>query len=100
MMMHARLMEVLDVRDMLAQVVREEPVSQRALEDAQDAFNAMCEEASESGLTMAEVVKAVFKPVFEYKRICECPSCVHRRVAAAGQVPMDAVRSAFTGPMS
>jgi hypothetical protein len=96
MMLHARLMEISDVRDMLAQVVRGEPVAQRALEDAQDAFEAMCEQASESGLTLAEVIKAVFNPVFEYKQICECPSCSHRRAAAAGQIPMDAVRSAFT----
>ena len=99
-MMHARPMEVSDVRDMLAQIVREEPVSQRALEDAQDGFKAMCERASESGLTMAEVVKAVFKPVFEYKRICECPSCVHRRAVRAGQVSTDAVRSVFTDPVN
>ena len=98
-MMHTRLMEVSDVRDMLAQVVSEEPVSQRALEDAQDAFNAMCEQATESGLTLAEVVKAVFKPVLEYKRVCECPSCVHRRVVRAGQVSIDAVRDAFTDPI-
>ena len=98
-MMQARPMEVSDVRDMLAQFVREEPVSQRALEDAQDAFNDMCEEASESGLTMAEVVKAVFKPVFEYKRICECPSCVRRREVEAGHVSKDAVRGAFPDPI-
>jgi hypothetical protein len=93
-------MEVSDVRDMLAQFVREEPVSQRALEDAQDGFKAMCERASESGFTIAEVVKAVFKPVFEYERICECPSCVHRRAVNAGQVSTDAVRSVFTDPVN
>ena len=90
---------VSEVRNVVSRLVLEEPVSQGALEDAQVAFDAMYEQASERGLTMAEVVKAVFKPVFEYKRICECPSCVHRR-AAAGRIPMDAARSAFTGPIS
>jgi hypothetical protein len=92
-------MEISDVRHMLAQVVNEEPVSQGALEDARDAFTLMCMQASESGLAMAEVIKAVFKPVFEYKRICECPSCVRRREVEAGHVSKDAVRGAFTDPI-
>ena len=93
----ATMTQVSEVRDVVSRLVREEAVSQGALEDARDAFRAMCEQASERGLTTAEVVKAVFGPVFEYRRVCECPSCVHRREAPAGQVPMDAVRSAFTG---
>ena len=96
----ATLTQVSEVRDVVSRLVREEPVSQGALEEAQDAFRAMCEQASERGLTMAEVVRAILKPVLEYKRICECPSCVQRRAAAAGRVPVDAVRSAFIGPGS
>ena len=98
--MHARPMKISDVRHMLAQVVNEEPVSQGALEDAQDAFKVMCAQATESGLAMAEVIKAVFKPVFEYKRSCECPSCVRHRAVRVGQFSKDAVRGAFTDPIS
>ena len=98
--MHARPMEISDVRHTLAQVVNEETVSQGTLEDAQDAFNVMWAQASESGLAMAEVIKAVFKPVFENKRSCECPSCARRRAVEAGHVSKDSVRGAFTDPIS
>lgn len=98
--MHARPMEISDVRHMLAQVVNEEPVSQGALEDAQVAFMVMCAQASESGLAMAEVIKAVFKPVFAYKQSCDCPSCARRRAVEAGHVSKDSVRGAFTDPIS
>ena len=74
-------MHISDVRQVVAELIREQPVSQPALEAARDTVRRMCDQAGEHGMTKAEVVKAVLRPVFAKKSRCDCPACIARRAA-------------------
>jgi hypothetical protein len=72
--------EIDKVRDIIAQITREQQVSDDEAEDARNTIRAICKEASTHGLTTAEVVRAICRPVFEGRsRGCNCPSCRARR---------------------
>lgn len=76
-------MEISKVRAVVAGVVRDEPAPPEMVQAAQDAVQAMCQEAAAYGLTTADVIKAVLvpalAPVLGTKRGCECASCLARR---------------------
>ena len=73
------LMEISDVRQVMAELIKEEHVPQAIVYAAQETVSGMCRDASEFGITNAEVVKAVLRPVFSKRRGCECSSCKSRR---------------------
>jgi hypothetical protein len=51
------------VRDILVQITSEQQVPDDEVEDARNTIRAICEEASAHGLTIAEVVRAICRPV-------------------------------------
>lgn len=72
--------EIDKVRDVITQVTRERQVTDEEAEDARKTIRAICQEASAHGLTTAEVVRAICRPVFEGRsRGCNCPTCRARR---------------------
>ena len=79
MMYQDRLMEISEIRAIVARVVGEEPVSLEAVQAARNTVQTLCQEAEEYGLTTADVVRAVLHPVFERNRGCDCPTCKFRR---------------------
>ncbi len=86
-------MDISEVRRIAKQVVREEPTPLNVVEAARDAVQTMCEEAAQYGLTPADIVKGVLRPVFEAyetKRVCNCPTCRARRNDSAEEQPLQA----------
>ena len=79
---NARLMEISEVRATIKQVVHAQPVPDQVIQLARDTFQTMCREATEHGLTQADVIRAVLYPSFESKRGCDCPTCKTRRATA------------------
>ena len=82
MMHQTEMMDISEVRRIVKRVVREEPTPLDVVEAARDAVQTMCEEAAQYGLTPADIVKGVLRPVFEVfetKRGCNCPTCRARR---------------------
>ncbi len=75
-----RLMEISEIRAIVARIVREEPVSHEVVQAARNTVQTLCQEAEENGLTTADVVKVVLRPVFERNRGCDCPTCKARRL--------------------
>ena len=65
MMDHTQLVGIAHVRQIVAHFVLQEPVSQGRLDAARNTVEAMCQQGVEYGLMTAEVVKAIFGPVFE-----------------------------------
>jgi hypothetical protein len=48
----------------------------------------ICKEASQHGLTTADVVRAIFRPVLETRtRGCNCPTCRARRAKLFEEQP-------------
>lgn len=78
------LLEVSDVRGIVALMVIDEPIAPIVVDVARDTLEAMLEEAAKYGLTDADVIRAVLQPVFQKKRGCECYSCKSRRAEASG----------------
>ena len=78
------LLEVSDVRGIVALMVIDEPIAPIVVDVARDTLEAMLEEAAKYGLTDADVIRAVLQPVFQKKRGCECHSCRSRRAEASG----------------
>lgn len=74
-----RKKEIAQLRNIAAWVVSGEPVDPELVQSARRIFQAICQEAGEYGLTIAEVTRAVFTPVLEEKRGCDCPTCEFRR---------------------
>ena len=68
-----------EVRAVAARAVREEPTRNDLIHAARESLQVMCQEAAEYGLTTADVVKALLRPVFEKRRSCDCPTCKNRR---------------------
>ena len=78
-MQQQHLMDLAAVRQIIARVVGEEAVPQDALQAARAAIESMCREAAEQGLTSADVLQALRRPVFARKRGCDCATCMARR---------------------
>ena len=93
MMHQAEMMDISEVRRIVKRVVREEPTPTDVVQAARDAVQTMCEEAAEYGLTPADIVIGVLRPVFEVverKRGCNCPTCRARRDDSAEEQPLQA----------
>jgi len=91
MMHQTEMMDISEVRRIVKRVVREEPTPLDVVEAARDAVQTMCEEAAQYGLTPADIVKGVLRPVFEAyekKRGCNCPTCRARRNDSAEEQPL------------
>ena len=84
-MQQSRFVELSEVRAMAAHLVRERPVPHHVVQVARDAVQGICDEAARYGLTTADVVRAVLRPVFEGRRGCDCPTCKDRRSKADGE---------------
>ena len=80
-----KLMEMSDVRGIVARFVRDEPAPYGHLQVAKHTIQAMRQEAAKYGLTAADVVRAILRPVFEKKRGCDCPTCKARRTEVDGE---------------
>ena len=68
-----------EVRAIATRVVREEPTPNDLIQAARKSLRFMCQEAEAYGLTTADVVGALLRPVFEKRRSCDCPACKARR---------------------
>ena len=90
-MHQTEMMDISEVRRIVKRVVGEEPPPLDVVEAARDAVQTMCEEAAQYGLTPADIVKGVLRPVFEAyekKRGCNCPTCRARRNDSAEEQPL------------
>ena len=94
------LMEVSEVRGIVARFVRDEPATYGDLQVAKDTIETMRQEAAEYGLTAADVVRAILGPVFEKKRGCDCPTCKGRRSEVDGEKSKQMSTSAGRLPTS
>ena len=79
MMHHTELMDFSEVRAIAARTVREEQTPNDLIEAARETLQVMCREAAEYGLTTADVVGALLRPVFKKRRSCDCPTCQGHR---------------------
>ena len=79
------LMEMSEVRGVAARFVRDEPLPHGDLQLANDTLQIIRREAAQYGLTEADVVRAILRPVFEKRRGCDCPTCKARRSEAGGE---------------
>ncbi len=80
-----KLMEMSEVRGIVARLVRDEPAPYGDVQVANDTIQTMRQEAAKYGLTAADVVRAILRPVFEKKRGCDCPTCKGRRTEVHGE---------------
>ena len=72
--------EIDRVRHLIVQIAREQQVPYDDAEGARNTLRTIYQEASVHGLTIAEVVRAICRPVLEGRgRGCNCPSCHARR---------------------
>jgi hypothetical protein len=74
-----RVRDIAEIRETLNQLVRQKSVSPDAADAARGALHTMFDEASEFGLTSADVIRSVFSPVFWPTPECECATCRSRR---------------------
>ncbi len=87
------LMEISELRGVLAYawgVSGDGAAPDDAFQVARDTVQTMCQEAARYGLTTADVVRAILRPVFERKRSCNCPTCRVRRSEVDSQKPEQA----------
>ncbi len=85
------MMDISEVRRIVKRIIREDPTPLEVVGAARDAVQTMCEEAAQYGLTPADIVKGVLRPVFEAyekKRGCNCPTCRTRRNDSAEEQPL------------
>ncbi len=75
-------MQVPDLRELIAGVLRGDTVSETALAEARASIDAMRREAAQHGLTEAEALKALLSPLFQDRGGCACSACVARRQRA------------------
>ncbi|MCI0437933.1 MAG: hypothetical protein L0177_02250 [Chloroflexi bacterium] len=75
-------MQVSDLRELIAGVLRGDSVCENALAEARASIDAMRREASRHGLTEAEALKALLSPLFQDRGGCACSACVARRQRA------------------
>ena len=78
-MHEAGVKEISEIREILEQVVQEGAVSPETADETREALDSLCYEASKHGLTPADVVRAVLRPLFEPKLGCDCAACKLRR---------------------
>ena len=71
------------VREIVRQVVMGKKVEQEAAWAARATFRSMCEDAALHGLTTADLVRAIFRPVFAKERGCDCLACMSRPIKPA-----------------
>ena len=74
-----QLFKFSEVRAVAARAVREEPTPNDLIQAARESLQVMCQEAAVYGLTTADVVGALLRPVFEKRRSCDCPTCKAHR---------------------
>ena len=74
-----QLFKFSEVRAIAARAVREEPTPNDLIQAARESLQVMCQEAAVYGLTTADVVGALLRPVFETRRSCDCPTCKAHR---------------------
>lgn len=86
-MYQTRLTEISQLREIVSHIVREEPIRPDVVQAARNTLQALCQEAAEYGLSTADVVRAVLRPVFEWERVCECPACKSRRNESGEEKP-------------
>ncbi len=84
------MMDISEVRGIVKRVVGEEPTPMDVVQAARETVQTMCRQAAQYGLTPADIVKGVLHPVFEKKRVCNCPTCRARRNNSAGEQPLRA----------
>ena len=89
-MHQTEMMDISEVRGIVKRVVAEEPTPMDVVQAARETVQTMCREAAQYGLTPADIVKGVLHPVFEKKRVCNCPTCRARRNDSAGEQPLRA----------
>ncbi len=92
-MHQTEMMDISEVRRIVKRVVREEPTPSDVVQAARDTVQTMCRQAAQYGLTPADIVKGVLRPVFqayEKKRVCNCPTCRARRNDSAEEQPLQA----------
>ena len=89
-MHQTEMMDISEVRGIVKRVVAEEPTPMDVVQAARETVQTMCREAALYGLTPADIVKGVLHPVFEKKRVCNCPTCRARRNDSAGEQPLRA----------
>ena len=68
-----------EVRAIAARAIRDEATPHDLIQAARESLLAMCQEAESYGLTTADVVGALLRPVFKQRRSCDCPTCKARR---------------------
>ena len=68
-----------EVRSVAALSIRGVPTPNDLTQAARESLQVMCQEAEEYGLTTADVVRALLRPVFEERRSCDCQLCKARR---------------------
>jgi hypothetical protein len=79
-MVQSKTTSIYTVRDLAVLIARHQPVSDADAEGARGAIRSICKEASLHGLTTAEVLRAIFRPVLETRsRGCGCPACRARQ---------------------
>ena len=80
------------VRELAIQVARDQQVTADDAEGARGTIRSICKEASLHGLTTAEVLRAIFRPVLETRsRGCNCPNCLARKDRQSREEAMEAV---------
>ncbi len=89
-MHQTEMMDISEVRGIVKRVVAEEPTPMDVVQAARETVQTMCRQAAQYGLTPADIVKGVLHPVFEKKRVCNCPTCRARRNDSAGEQPLQA----------
>ena len=81
-MYQTQLTEISQLRGIVSHIVREQPIRQDVVQAARRTLQVLCQEATEYGLTTADVIRAVLRPVFERKLGCDCPTCKARRIGS------------------
>ena len=79
MIHHTELMQFSEVRAIAARAVRRESTPNDLMQAARESLQVMCQEAEVCGLTTADVVGALLRPVFQKRRSCDCPTCKANR---------------------
>ena len=69
-----------EIRAIVARAVREESTPDGLIQAARESLQVICQAAAVYGLTTADVVKALLRPVFEERRSCDCPACKAHRI--------------------
>ena len=87
-MHQTEMMDISEVRGIVKRVVGEEPTPLDVIQAARETVQTMCRQAAQYGLTPADIVKGVLHPVFEKKRVCNCPTCRARRNDSAEEQPL------------